>query len=1082
MQRLIPSLLIVCCAAGAALAGQAFHDDFAAYRDGATGEPNWNATSVMWEMRDRAFRCASPDRAFAIYAPAPYANDQVIECTLTISGKIVDQWKIAGIVVFQDGGNFWHLALVESPDADGGQRFVELVEAYNGGWLSEGAAETKLTPIEHTGGGLHWAYDHPYRLRLRLTADRIEGTVSEADGRVISRIAYRLDNARAVRAGCAGLDSAGFASRFNDFRLEVMNAVTPPPKPSPPPGPRGGRPVGSWPELRSAPTGFFRVEERGGRGWLFDPDGRAFYVVGTDHANFNVHWCEALGYAPYHRNMVEKFGSEDAWAKSTVERLKAWGFNTLAANNSPSLRYQGLAHIAFIAFGQSFAAIDDICPQVHWTGFPNVFNARWKEHCRKLARAQCAPQKDDPWLIGYFLDNELEWFGKSYQRWSLADEAFKKPASHSAKIALVAFLRERYHDDIAAFNRAWGTQARSFDALLRRRTPIAEASDAARADKQAFVRLIAERYFSATADALREFDPNHLNLGCRFAGDAPEVWDIAGKHCDIVSVNCYREADLDKRVIVGFEQDLRRWHDACRRPMMITEWSFPALDSGLPCEHGAGQRFDTQSQRAAAWQIFQELLFRTPFVVGSDYFMWVDEPALGISKTFREDTNYGLVNERDEPYQELTETATRVNAAVYRFHAGELAELRPVLSGSPLRLRVRNQGRVDAEPRLRIWVDGKPRDVTARVPAGGEIEAPLDAPASPGAHFVQCVVDPDGAVAEGNRSDNEAHTAWYAGGLPWPSEAKGERQPIVVANPTDVDLKRAVVPAPLPAGRLIATPALPAHSAAVVLLYDLADAGAASPAAGIAPGVLTVAPAREGEEAAVVLTVDGARIGHLAPLVWQKTSSDQWLRPRLEAVETRDLGSAVQVRATMRRAGADAAGVIGRHDQANAPLNAPRAFSCEYSALWVRGRDWFTARLDWLRSDDPQPWDCRSYYHYLLPDFDAPEVAAPRVPGYYRPLGGWWDERRRLGIGAMALAPEDFSIYFRQNERGGLHPDASCRLDMPFRRGRVLDTPQPVIVIFAARGEPLRAASLRIWREARAERALEATLPPREKR
>jgi len=1100
MLRVVAALVALHFAACPAFAAQTFHDDFAAYRDGAIGEPNWHATSVMWQMQGKAFRCASPDRTFAIFAPAPYANEQVAECTLNISGKIVDQWKIAGVVMFQDSGNFWHLALAESPDTDGGQHFVELVEAYNGGWLSEGATETKLTPVEHMAGGYNWAYDHPYRLRLRLTADIIEGSVSETDGRVVSRIAYRLDNPRAVRAGYAGLDSAGFASRFNDFHLEVMTTVTPPQKPSPPPVK-----VNSWQEIRGAATGFFRVQERDGRWWLFDPNGRAFYIVGTDHANYNVHWCEALGYAPYHRNMVEKFGTEEAWAKSTVERLQSWGFNALAANHSPSLRYQGLPHIDFISFGQSFAAIDDICPQVHWTGFPNVFNPKWKEHCRKLARERCAPQQDDPWLIGYFLDNELEWYGKSYRPWGLADEAFKKPASHSAKIALVAFLRARYHDDIASFNRAWGTSVRSFDSLLRRRKPIGEASDAARADKSAFVRLIAERYFSATAEALLEFDPHHLNLGCRFAGEAPEVWDIAGRHCDIVSVNCYRQADLDRRAIIGFEQDLRRWYGACHRPMMITEWSFPALDSGLPCEHGAGQRFDTQSQRAAAWRIFQELLFRTPFMVGSDYFMWVDEPALGISKTFPEDTNYGLVNERDEPYKELTETATRVNAMVYRFHAGQLAELRPVLSGNPPRPRIRNDGKADAETSLRIWIDAESRDTSVRVPAATEIEVPLDAPTSPGAHFVQCMVDPDGAVAEGNRADNEAHAAWYAAGLPWPSEAKGERLPIIVANPTERDLKTALVRAPLPAGYggatawlpgagwlpgahdtdgktlVLTVPDLPAHSAAAVMICKVSPVAAAPPAASGAAQMLAVAPAREGEEAAVALLVDGERVGHLSPLVWQKTPGDEWVHPRLESVETRDLGSAREIGATMRRAGADAAGVIGRHDKPNAPVNAPRAFSCQYSALWARGRDWLTARLDWLRSDDPLPWECRDYYHYLLPDFEA-EVAGPRVPSYYRPLGGWWDERRQRGIGVMALAPEDFNIYFWKDERGGLHPDASCSVDTRFTRGAVFDKPQPEIVIFAARGESLPEASLRIWRDARAERAIEVILARPERR
>jgi hypothetical protein len=30
-----------------------------------------------------------------------------------------------------------------------------------------------------------------------------------------------------------------------------------------------------------------------------------------------------------------------------------------------------------------------------------------------------------------------------------------------------------------------------------------------------------------------------------------------------------------------------------------------------------------------------------PFLIGYDYFMWVDEPASGISTSFPEDSNYG---------------------------------------------------------------------------------------------------------------------------------------------------------------------------------------------------------------------------------------------------------------------------------------------------------------------------------------------------------------------------------------------------------------------------------------------------------
>ena len=87
-----------------------------------------------------------------------------------------------------------------------------------------------------------------------------------------------------------------------------------------------------------------------------------------------------------------------------------------------------------------------------------------------------------------------------------------------------------------------------------------------------------------------------------------------------------------------------------QKPTIITEWSFPALDSGLPCTKGAGQRFHTQAERSRATDIYARTLLSMPFMIGYDYFMWVDEPALGISTPFPENTNYGMINEDGVPY------------------------------------------------------------------------------------------------------------------------------------------------------------------------------------------------------------------------------------------------------------------------------------------------------------------------------------------------------------------------------------------------------------------------------------------------
>jgi len=85
--------------------------------------------------------------------------------------------------------------------------------------------------------------------------------------------------------------------------------------------------------------------------------------------------------------------------------------------------------------------------------------------------------------------------------------------------------------------------------------------------------------------------------------------------------------------------------------------------------HGAGQRFRTQTERTAATSLFARTMLSLPFLLGYDYFMWVDEPALGISTPFPEDSNYGLINEDGAPYPQLTSmfAALQREAGTWRF-------------------------------------------------------------------------------------------------------------------------------------------------------------------------------------------------------------------------------------------------------------------------------------------------------------------------------------------------------------------------------------------------------------------------------
>ena len=279
----------------------------------------------------------------------------------------------------------------------------------------------------------------------------------------------------------------------------------------------------------------------------------------------------------------------------------------------------------------------------------------------ELARKRCSPNVGDPWLVGYFLDNELRWWGLGDSATGLFDLVRTLPPEHSARQALERFVAQVLQE---------AASAASFGGPGAQPPPTV---------KRAFVALVAERYFSTLCAAIRKADPDHLILGSRFAGMdfAPEILAACGRHCDVVSVNVYPWADLDTGIVlqkrggIPLAAAFRDFHEKTGgKPLLLTEWSFPALDSGLPCTYGAGQRFHTQVERAQASEMLLRTVMSLPFLVGDDFFMWQDDPALGFNKHFHENSNYGLVNVNDEPYAELTEMFARVHAEAPLIRAG----------------------------------------------------------------------------------------------------------------------------------------------------------------------------------------------------------------------------------------------------------------------------------------------------------------------------------------------------------------------------------------------------------------------------
>ena len=588
--------------------------------------------------------------AFEVARDIAPSSNLVVEASFTPERRVGEGMGNASIAVLESPGRYWHLFLEASRSGKRSFGFTELAGAAQ--------IQSALPVLEKEGLASSWEWGRAYRLRIALDGGTATGEVCDAEtGASLFRLRYGLAPGHIA----SGRPAFKFYRLIGDFADITASAAATPlalaagrkeneaPTTSPISAPNSTFPSCSEGERGpAAPHSRFYTTTRDafGKWWFVDPAGHPMFLSGIGVVSHAGHHSAALGYAPYARTVARKYPTLEDWATNTLSRLTSWGFNFLSSPSAILFR-RGLPHAHVLGIGQQFATYGDEfdilpCDGGPCSGFPNVFHPLWPEYCRYRAEFVCAQDREDPWVLGWYIDNELSWWGDNRKFTTppasgLFDAAAKKAPGHPARVALEAFLAKRGFADAA----------------LSAPTEI----------KREFVRLCAHKYFEETTRAIHEADPNHLVLGCRFAGlpsADPVVWEECGRFCDVVSVNIYPMADLDRGVAVDYPGPnaqlisdlLGERARMAGKPVIITEWSFSALDSGLPCTHGAGQRFFTQRERAEATSIFARTMWAMPECAGYVYFMWCDQPAVGKNGPQSENTNYGLVNAADEPYKE----------------------------------------------------------------------------------------------------------------------------------------------------------------------------------------------------------------------------------------------------------------------------------------------------------------------------------------------------------------------------------------------------------------------------------------------
>ncbi|MNQ97136.1 hypothetical protein D3C85_1127680 [compost metagenome] len=157
-----------------------------------------------------------------------------------------------------------------------------------------------------------------------------------------------------------------------------------------------------------------------------------------------------------------------------------------------------------------------------------------------------------------------------------------------------------------------------------------------------------------------------MYLGCRFNQDKEqeltnsEIFKVAGKYMDIISINHYRKWEPS--------QDLmNNWGEWSGKPFLITEWYTKAEDSGLPNNTGAGWLVRTQKERGLFYQNFTLELLKNKNSVGWHWFKYMDNDPEDLSTDYsNRDSNKGIVNSKFEPYLPLLKEMKIINDNAYQ--------------------------------------------------------------------------------------------------------------------------------------------------------------------------------------------------------------------------------------------------------------------------------------------------------------------------------------------------------------------------------------------------------------------------------
>ncbi len=351
-------------------------------------------------------------------------------------------------------------------------------------------------------------------------------------------------------------------------------------------------------DIKGKKTGFFHAEVIDGKNYIIDPIGNPFYSMAVNTVNSGSTTNQK-------EETIAKYGSEEKFYEKIVgELLGDFGINSIFGSKNmgyPILMQNGMVCVV------SVGGISDYMRELglsistggssgyYYNNTMNVFDPDYIPSVDKSVAAAAALYKDQPYLLGYTLDNELPGGEDILNRYLTvpADE----PVNAFSYATAWTWLKE-----------ATGKVNPSLDDVT------IELS-------VEFMAFLYNRYAKVISEALDKNDPNHMYLGNRAHGPLKNNEGYLrgmGRYVDVFTINMYGVQNY-----AAINECIEKIYKFTGKAFIVSEFGMRAKESVDMNGYRLGNHadtacwlFDTQVQRAASYESYVLNLIESGNCVG----------------------------------------------------------------------------------------------------------------------------------------------------------------------------------------------------------------------------------------------------------------------------------------------------------------------------------------------------------------------------------------------------------------------------------------------------------------------------------